>query len=72
MSDTSPLYIGENPAAVPMHRAVEKASLWLAGAACGLATAALLVFAVATESGTEAERIARSGGGYAVSLVSAL
>ena len=77
MNDPSPtpLYLGESPVSVPIPRAFEKAYLWLVAGLGGVATAALLVFAVATQSGADAERIAggRPGrGGYLDNLVSAL
>lgn len=77
MNDPSPtpLYIGENPATVPVHRAVEKAYLWVLAALGGTAAASLIVFAVATQCGSDAERIANadaSGTGYLGSLVTAL
>ena len=63
MIDTTPtpLFLNENPAAVPIPRVVQQVYLWGFG---GLATLALLVFAVATQSGSDAERIAgmRNGG----------
>lgn len=69
----SPLYIGESPAAVPVPRVVERAYLWAVGGVGGLATALLLMFAVANQSGMEADRIAASAGdGYMGSLLSAM
>jgi hypothetical protein len=63
MIDTTPtpLYLNENPAVVPIPKVVQQAYLWAFG---GLATLAVLVFAVATQSGADAERIAgmRTGG----------
>ncbi|WP_336487190.1 hypothetical protein [Methylobacterium nigriterrae] len=76
MNDPSPtpLYIGESPVAVPIPRAFVKAYLWVLAGFGGAATAALLVFAVATQSSSEAERIAgarSSGSSYIGTLVSA-
>jgi hypothetical protein len=77
MNDPSPtpLYVGESPVAVPIPRAFERAYLWLVAGLGGLATAALLIFAVATQSNDDAARIAAgqaSGGHYLDTLVSAL
>ncbi|MBY0258086.1 hypothetical protein [Methylobacterium sp.] len=60
MNDTSPppLFINENPVAVPLPRAMQQAYLWVVAGLGGLATVALFVFAVATQSGADAERIA--------------
>ncbi|KQP31610.1 hypothetical protein ASF49_09155 [Methylobacterium sp. Leaf104] len=60
MNDTSPppLFLNENPVAVPLPRAMQQAYLWVVAAIGGLATVALFVFAVATQSGADAERIA--------------
>ncbi|WP_430911920.1 hypothetical protein [Methylobacterium sp. sgz302541] len=72
-SAPSPLYLGESPVAVPLPRAVERAYLWAIGGLGGLATALLLMLAVAYQSSAEAERIAAStGGSYLGTLVSAL
>ncbi len=67
----SPLYIPEHPAAVRLPRALERACLWTFGALGGIATFGLLVFAVATQSSTDAERIAGTSD-YATGLVAAL
>ncbi|AWN44168.1 hypothetical protein U8607_11835 [Methylobacterium durans] len=77
MNDPSPtpLYIGENPVTVPVHRAVEKAYLWALAAIGGTAAAGLVVFAVATQCGSDAERMANAdaaGSGYLGTLVTAL
>ncbi|KAB1070385.1 hypothetical protein [Methylobacterium planeticum] len=77
MNDPSPtpLYVGESPVAVPIPRAVERAYLWCVAGLGGVATAALLIVAVATQSNAEAERIAAgqaNGAGYLETLVSAL
>ncbi|MDR7037466.1 MULTISPECIES: hypothetical protein [Methylobacterium] len=75
MNDPSPtpLYIGENSGTVPIHRAVEKAYLWVLAALGGTAAAGLVVFAVATQCGSDAERIANAtGSGYLETLVTAL
>ncbi|MGU3359215.1 hypothetical protein ACLBWX_02660 [Methylobacterium sp. M6A4_1b] len=60
MNDTSPppLFLNENPVAVPLPRVMQQAYLWVVAAIGGLATVALFVFAVATQSGADAERIA--------------
>ncbi|MCJ2037121.1 hypothetical protein [Methylobacterium sp. J-068] len=60
MNDTSPppLFMNENPVAVPLPRAVQQAYLWVVTGLGGVATIALFVFAVATQSGADAERIA--------------
>ncbi|MGU3540942.1 hypothetical protein [Methylobacterium sp. A54F] len=58
---SSPLYIAERAAAVPVPRAVEKAYLWAVAALGGAAAGALLIFAVATQSSTDAERIVSAG-----------
>ena len=69
----SPLYLGESPAAVPIPRVVERAYVWAVGGLGGLATALLLMFAVANQSSTEADRIAASAAdGYMGSLLSAM
>lgn len=74
MNDQTPnsALVGNGPAG-PIPRAFERAYLWTVAAIGGLGTALLIVMAVATQSGTEAERIAGSGGGsYLEALVSAL
>ncbi len=73
MNDPSPtsLCIPDPAAAVRLPRALERAGLWTIGAVSGVATFALLVFAVATQSSTDAERIAGTGD-YAAGLVAAL
>lgn len=73
MNDPSSRFrLEENPASVPIPRVVERAYLWLVAALGGTSLAAILVFAVATSSGAEAERIAGSNGGYAAALVAAM
>lgn len=67
----SPLYISEHPAAVRLPRTLERACLWTIGTIGGLATCGLLVFAVATQSSADAERIAGTSD-YATGLVAAL
>ena len=52
-------------------RLVERSYLWAIAALGGLATGALMVFAVATQSSADAERVA-GGGSYSETLVSAL
>jgi hypothetical protein len=70
MNDTSPppVFLNENPAAVPLPRALQQAYLWVVTALGGLATVALFVFAVATQSGADAERIVGGQGGDRSSL----
>ncbi len=67
----SPLFIPEHPAAVRLPRTLERAGLWTLGCIGSLATLSLLVFAVATQSSADAERIAGTGS-YGAGLVSAL
>lgn len=55
-------FLAENPAAVPIETAARQAYAWLVAALGGSAAVALLVFAVATQSGADAERIAGAGG----------
>lgn len=64
MSDSSPppLFLNENPVAVPVPKLVQQAYVWLIAGLAGMATIALLVFAVATQSGGDAERIAGAEG----------
>ena len=66
MIDTTPtpLFLNENPVAVPIPKLVQQAYVWSFG---GLATLVLLVFGVATQSSADAERIVgmRTGGGSA-------
>ncbi|WP_375465458.1 hypothetical protein [uncultured Methylobacterium sp.] len=69
---SSQLYLGENPGTVPLPRVVERAGLWLLATLGGTSLAAILVFAVATQSSAEAERLAGKGSGYTATLVSAL
>ena len=57
--------------ALPLPRLAERTYLWAVTALGGLAAGALMVFAIATQSGADAERIA-GGGSYAETLVSAL
>jgi hypothetical protein len=56
MIDTTPtpLFLNENPAAVPIPSVVQQAYVWAFG---GLVTLALLVIAVATQSDADATRI---------------
>ncbi|MHB2206045.1 hypothetical protein [Methylobacterium sp. CM6257] len=69
----SPLYLSETPAVVAAPRAMVRAYLALVAALGGLATAAMLMTSVATNSGGEAERIAATqDDGYAATLVAAL
>jgi hypothetical protein len=56
---------------LPLPRLVERGYLWAVAALGGLATGALMIFAVATQSSADAERIA-GGSSYAETLVSAL
>jgi hypothetical protein len=60
MNDTSPppLLLNENSVAVPLPRVMQQAYLWVVAGIGGVATVALFVFAVATQSGADAERIA--------------
>ena len=64
MNDTSPppLFLNESPVAVPLPRVMQQAYLWIVAGLSGLATIALFVFAVATQSGADAERIAGAQG----------
>lgn len=59
------MFLDEHPVAVPLPRAMQQAYLWVVAGVGGLATVALFVFAVATQSGADAERIAGSGTGPA-------
>ncbi len=68
-SSSSQLYLGENPCAVPIPKAVARAYLWLVGAGT---LVGVLVFAVASQSSLDAARIAGSEGGYAATLLSAM
>jgi hypothetical protein len=56
MIDTTPtpLFLNENPVAVPIPKVVQQAYVWAFG---GLATLVILVFAVATQSNADAARI---------------
>ncbi|MCJ2131952.1 hypothetical protein [Methylobacterium sp. E-045] len=75
MSDSSqpPVFLSETPHAVPVPRVVQQAYLWVVSALGGLATIALLVFAVATQSNADADRIAGAKGGSSIdALVGAL
>ena len=72
-SSQSSLFLGEAPAAVPMPRVAVRAYLALVAATGGAVTAVLLMMSVATNSGSEAERIADTrSGGYAATLIPAL
>lgn len=66
------LCLDENLVAVPTSRLAERVRPWLTAALGGTTFAAILVFAVATRSGAEAERLAGAGGSYAATLVSAM
>lgn len=68
-SSSSQLYLGENPCAVPIPKAVARAYGWLVGAGT---LVGILAFAVASQSSLDAARIAGSDGGYAATLVSAM
>ncbi|KQP54230.1 hypothetical protein ASF41_10965 [Methylobacterium sp. Leaf111] len=77
MNDTSPppLFLNESPVAVPLPRVMQQAYLWIVAGLSGLATIVLFVFAVATQSGADAERIAgaqESGRSNLATLVSSL
>ncbi|WP_155911999.1 hypothetical protein [Methylobacterium sp. 77] len=75
MSDSSPnpLFLDENPAAVPFPRILQQTYIWVLSMLCGIVTVALLVFAVATQSSGDAERIADMKGRSSMSsLVGAL
>ncbi|MBO1018923.1 MULTISPECIES: hypothetical protein [unclassified Methylobacterium] len=75
MSDSSqpPVFLSETSHAVPVPRVVQQAYFWVVSALGGLATIALLVFAVATQSNTDAERIAETKGRSSINaLVGAL
>lgn len=74
MNDLSPtpLFLNENPVAVPMPKALERATLWLFASLGGVAATAILVFAVATQSGADAERIAGVQTGGVNAFVSSL
>lgn len=67
----SPLYIAHPLIGLRLPRTLERACLWTLGGLGSLATLGLVVFAVATQCSTDAERIA-STGSYGVGLVSAL
>ncbi|MHC2088208.1 hypothetical protein [Methylobacterium sp.] len=75
MSDSSqpPVFLSETSHAVPVPRVVQQAYFWVVSALGGVATIALLVFAVATQSNTDAERIAETKGRSSINaLVGAL
>lgn len=57
-SGPPPLFLNENPVAVPIPKAIQQAYLWVMAALGGFAAMGVLVFAVATQSGADAERIA--------------
>lgn len=63
MNDTGPrpLFLDENPAAVPLPKAVQQAYLGLLTLIGGAAAIALFVFAVATQSDADARRISDGG-----------
>lgn len=63
MNDTGPppLFLNENPAAVPLPKAVQQAYLWVVTLLGGAAAIALFVFAVATQSDADAQRISAGG-----------
>ncbi len=64
MSDSSPqpLFMNENPAAVPVPRAFQQAYLWLIAGLGGSAMLGLVVVGIATQSSAHAERIAGAQG----------
>lgn len=63
MNDTGqpPLFLDENPAAVPLPKAVQQAYLWVVALIGGTAAMGLFVFAVATQSDADAKRISNGG-----------
>lgn len=65
-SGPTPLFLDENPAAVPLPRAVQQAYLWVVALLGGGAAIALFVFAVATQSDADARRISEGGSTLAV------
>ena len=66
---SSSILIAETPIAAP--RLFERVGLWTLATLGGLATGALMIFAVATQSSADAERIG-GGASYAETLVGAL
>ena len=64
MNDPSPTthFLVDNSASSGIPRAAEQAYLGLLAGFGGLVTAAILIFAVATQSSADAERIARADG----------
>lgn len=73
MNDPSqPQLFLDDTISVPLPRSFQKFSLWLVGALGVATTGILLIFAVATQSGADAERIAGSQGEGVRSLVSAI
>ena len=72
-TDPTPLGLTEPQAVVAVPRAALRAYLALVAALGGMMTAGMLMMSVATNSGTEADRIAATqDDGYAATLVSAL
>ncbi len=63
MNDTGPppLFLNENPAAVPLPKAVQQVYLGVVSLIGGVAALALFVFAVATQSDADARRISNGG-----------
>lgn len=74
MNDPSPTqtFFDETYGTVPVPRSVQQAYFWVLGTLGTAATALVLVLAVATQSGTDSERIARSNGDGAKALLSAI
>ncbi|MBX9932902.1 MAG: hypothetical protein K2Y56_15400 [Methylobacterium sp.] len=73
MNDPSqpPLFL-DDAISVPLARSFQKVSLWLVGGVGAATAGMLLVFAVATQSGADAERIAGSQGDGLKGLISAI
>ena len=74
MNDPSPtqLFFEETSGTVPVPHSLQQAYFWVLGVIGTTATALVLVFAVATQSGADSERISRSDGEGAKALLSAI
>ena len=73
MNDPSPTHMFfDDTSSVPVPHSIQRAYLWLLST-LGIAAAALVVmFAVATQSNADSERIARSDGSGVKAVISAI
>lgn len=73
MNDPSPTQMFfDETAAIPVHQSFQQAYFWLLGVIGIAAMVLVLMFAVATQSASDSERIARSDQGGVKAILSAI